>query len=140
MTFKPGQSGNPKGSAKGRKDWRTALRGKLEAAAPAIIDDLIARATEDLRIALFIANKVLPDATHKASPITTPLGLKGTPAEQADQVTGALAGGKISLDESHALMTALGGAAAIRTNSELTQRLESLERTLAELTGTTNAK
>ena len=130
--FPKGVSGNPKGKPKGAKNWRTKVREQLETSAPIIIQDLISRAPKNLKIALFLVDKSLPAASHRALPIASPIVLTGTPADRADQITQALAAGVLSLDESAALLGALSTASTIRSNEELADRLDRVEKLLAK--------
>lgn len=139
MTFQKGVSGNPKGKPKGTKHWRTKVREQLETAAPEIIADLISRAPKNLKVALFITDKVLPPASNRAVPILPALSLTGTPGDKADQIADALAGGRITIEESAAMLSALATAAAIRQASDTATRLAAVEKMLADLTGATNA-
>ena len=139
MTFQKGVSGNPKGKPNGTKHWRTKVREQLETAAPDIIADLIARAPKNLKVALFITDKVLPPASNRAVPILPAIILTGSPGDKADQVADALAGGKLTIEEAGAMLDALATAANIRQASDTATRLTAVEKLLADLTGTPHA-
>lgn len=131
--FQKGQSGNPRGRPKGSKDWRAQVRAKLEGVAPELVDDLLRHAGKNLRVKLFLADKILPPA--RSAPIGVDLKLTGSPADRADAVVDALASGRLTLEEAKALLDALGAAQAIREANAIAERLEALERQLAALGG-----
>ena len=133
MTFVKGVSGNPKGKAKGTRDWRSKLRTKIEDAAPTLIADLLEQAKSDPRVMMYLFNKVIPDAAHRDEPVKTALSLTGSPADQADQVGIALAAGKITRDDAKAILDSLATATTIRASSELSTRIEHLEKIIATL-------
>ncbi len=148
MAWKKGESGNPAGKPKGAVSRQTKARLELESIQSALRTELDNNAKDILNAMIFRAVKAknvqagmaLLSRLLPASAPICPVVLEGTPAERADMVLTELAAGRITEAAAKALLDGLATAAAIRTASDTATRLESLEKTLAALTGTTDAK
>ncbi len=124
--FKPGQSGNPRGKPKGTRSWTSKFRDQLAESVPDVLESLIQQAKEgDTAAAKLILDRVLPSLKPAEQSIKLPL--EGTPAEQAQQVIAALAGGKLAVGEASAVLSSLTSLAKIEEFTELEQRIAALE-------------
>lgn len=125
MTFKKGQSGNPKGRKPGVPTrTTTALREaflnvyrKLGAE-----KHLAAWAQEDpAGFYRIMGSKLIPNG----APIR--ISLSGTPAEQAQQVTSALADGRLTPEEASSVMGVIQRQIRIMEADELEKRVAAIE-------------
>jgi|GEM_PF-5768944 len=147
MTWKKGESGNINGKPKGLLGKKTIARMELESIQTMLrssldkdAKDILAAMIDSAKTGNVVAGRALLDRLLPPSAPVVPFALTGTPAEQADQITAALAAGRMVASDAKALLEAVAVAANIRNATDTATRLESLERTISELTGTTNAK
>jgi hypothetical protein len=132
--WQKGQSGNISGRRKGTVLAQTAVRKMIEEASADIVAKQIEHAKKGSPlVAKFLLEKILPPA--RSAPISAPVELEGTPAEQAEQIVGMLASGEIATGEGVALLNAIAASQAIAGNEELAERLGRIEAKLAALTG-----
>jgi hypothetical protein len=134
--FRPGESGNRKGRPKGALTAATRLRREIEAHGDAILKKQIETALKgNPYVAKFLLELILPRA--KSLPLNEPVTLTGDLPEQAERVKALLAEGRISIDESFAMLDVIGRVQSITDQGALTQRLTEIEAKLAQLIGTT---
>jgi hypothetical protein len=108
------------------------LRKMIEAPAPLLLRILLEAAIAgDVGAARFLVDHVMP--IPRSAPLSTPVALTGTPAERAEQIATLLSSGKITVEESQALLAAVEAVQRVRDNGELVGRLTALERQLAAL-------
>jgi hypothetical protein len=126
--FKPGVSGNPKGKPKD-KTPATLLRKSIAEAMPEIILALIEQAKGgDVAAAKCLLDRVCPTLKPQAQPICLPVN--GSLVEQGGEVIRATLAGQIPPDIGSQLITALSNQGKLVELQELTERLQSIEKTL----------
>lgn len=131
-TWKPGQSGNPRGRTQGAGEI-----GKLRAAiaehVPGIIAGMVAKALEgDVGAARLLLERAIPPI--KAMDQTHALKLPdGTLTEQGRAVLSAVAAGELPPAQGAQLVAAIGQLARV-------VEIDELERRIAALEGTRNGK
>ena len=147
MVWKKGESGNPNGKPKGILGKKTMARIELESMQTMLrssldkdAKDILAAMIDSAKTGNVVAGRALLDRLLPPSAPVVPFTLTGSPAEQADQITAELAAGRMVASDAKALMDAIASAANIRSNSELSTRLEAMEKTLMALTGSVDAK
>ena len=127
--FNPGQSGNPKGRARGSNNKITALREELEESLPEVFEKLIASAKRGShRHVKLVLERTLPPLRPQDTAIK--LRLRGSLEDKAQTIVNAVSGGRITLDEGNKLMELLTSQAKILETHELAERLEAIEQML----------
>ena len=134
MSFKPGQSGNPKGKPKGTKDKRTALRALLAPHAHDLIEKAVALALDGDTTALKLClDRCIPAYKPQPTPVQfTPTG--DTLTDQARAIITAMASGEIPPDVATNMLTALGNLGKIQEFDEFERRIAALEEQSCEKT------
>ncbi|MEZ5544253.1 MAG: DUF5681 domain-containing protein [Lysobacteraceae bacterium] len=129
-SFRPGQSGNPKGRPKGAPDRRNQWREALSDDLPNIVEQLKRRAAngDDFAIRL-ILDRVAAPLRPQGPTIELPelLAAEGLTAK-AEAVLSAIASGRLPVDTGRALMESVAAVAKATEVQELTKRVDSLER------------
>lgn len=125
--WKPGESGNPKGRAKG-----SGATGKLRAAIaddlPAIIAALTERARAgDPAAAKLLLDRVLPALKAEAAPVAVPGMAHGSLTERAEAALRAVADGEVAPDTGASLVGAVAAVARVVEVTDLQARIEKLE-------------
>lgn len=128
--WKPGESGNPAGRAKG-----SGLAGKLRKAIADSADDivlaLIAQAKAgDVGAARVLLERALPAYKATAQPVALPGLADGTLTDKAQAVIAAAGAGDVAPDIAAQLVAAIGQTARVVEIEELQERIEAIERTL----------
>ncbi len=133
MTFRKGQSGNPKGRPKGRKTTAQALRERITERAGEVLDTVVdAALAGNLLAAQLLLSRCIPPARGQAVPVELPaLAVAGTLTEKADAVLAAVGAGELAPDVGAQLIGAVAGAARIAEIAELADRLAAIERALS---------
>lgn len=131
-TWKPGQSGNPKGRSPGSGEIGK-LRASIAQHVPGIIDSLVAKALEgDAGAARLLLERAIPPI--KAADQTHQLNLpEGTLTDQGRAVLAAVAAGDLPPAQGAQLVAAIGQLARV-------VEIDELERRIAALEGSRNGK
>lgn len=127
-SWKPGQSGNPKGRPKGSINTSTRLRKMIDV--EGIIKKLQAAAIDgDVQAARTLLERALPVYRLTAEPVQVP-GIHGadTLTDKARVVLEAVADGCVPPDVGAQLVTAIGAVARVAEMDELLRRIEALEK------------
>ena len=133
MTFRKGQSGNPKGRPPGRKTTAQALRERINERAGEVLQTVVdAALAGNLLAAQLLLSRCIPPARGQAVPVELPaLAVAGTLTEKADAVLAAVGAGELAPDVGAQLIGAVAGAARIAEIAELADRLAAIERALS---------
>ena len=126
-SWKPGESGNPKGRPKGSGDV-AKVRAAIAARIPELLAAMMQRALDgDVGAArLLLERTVAPlKATELAQPLNLPLG---TLTEQGRAVMAAVSAGELAPGQGAALVGALGALARVAEVDELAARVAELEK------------
>ena len=128
MTWRKGQSGNPKGRPPGVGEV-ARLRAAIAEHVPTIITRLVERATMegDTQAARLLLERVLPPVKPVALPEPLPVPATGSLAERAEAVLAAMAAGQASADAAEAALAGLVAVARLRTIDDLERRISALE-------------
>ena len=125
--WKPGESGNPEGRAKGSINAATKLRRMIDA--EGIVKKLQEAALAgDVQAARTLLERALPVYRASAEPVQLP-GLNDALelADKAHAVLAAVADGSIPPDLGAQLVTAIGTVARVAEVDELGRRIAALE-------------
>lgn len=126
-SWKPGQSGNPKGRTPGSGQLQR-LRASIAADVPDILARLVdAAKAGDVQAARLILERVLPPVKAVEQAVEIPFPNGGTLTAKASAVLSAAAAGVLAPGQAAQLITALGGVAKISEIEDLTIRIEKLE-------------
>ena len=124
--FQPGQSGNPKGRAKGKPLLVTELRTAIEAKSDEIFQAVIDAAVNgDMAACKMLLDRITPALKPQALSINLPV--KKTLSEQGNEIVRATMDGSIPPDIGSQLITALANQSRIVEIDELAKRVEVLE-------------
>lgn len=125
-TWKPGQSGNPKGRSPGSGEIGK-LRASIAQHVPEIIDRMVAKALEgDAGAARLLLERAIPPI--KAADQTHHLNLpEGTLTDQGRAVLAAVAAGDLPPAQGAQLVAAIGQLARVAEIDELERRIAALE-------------
>lgn len=136
MTFKQGQSGNPKGRPKGVIDKRTKLRDYLEPHAEELIQKTVELAlTGEINALRLCLERLIPKARHEA--INLNLSDSNLTQAQAIMQAGstilqAVANGEMPPEQGKAFAAMLEQQRKTIETVDLTRRLEELEELLKQ--------
>lgn len=127
--WKPGQSGNPKGRAKGSENPATKLRKMIDTGA--LVQRLQdAAMAGDVQAARTLLERALPVYRTTAEPVDIPeLDGNGTLTGKAGAVLTAVGAGRVPPDVGASLVAAIGNVAKLAEVDELTRRVAALEET-----------
>jgi len=128
LTWRKGQSGNPKGRPPGVGEV-ARLRAAIAEHVPTIIARLVERATMegDTQAARLLLERVLPPVKAMALPEPLPLPATGSLAERAEAVLAAMAKGQASPDAAETALAGLATLARLRLIDDLERRIALLE-------------
>jgi len=127
--FQPGQSGNPKGRAKGKPLLVTELRTAIEAKSDEIFQAVIDAAVNgDMAACKMLLDRITPALKPQALSINLPV--KETLPEQGNEIIRATMAGQISPDIGSQLITALSNQGRLVELQELAERLSRIEKKL----------
>ena len=124
--WKPGESGNPKGRARGGGDIGK-LRQSIAEHVPDIIARLVQAATAgDAAAARLLLERVIPSI--KAAELPAPMDLpEGSLADQGRAVLAAAGAGDLAPGQAAQLLSGLGSLAKLIETDELAARIAVLE-------------
>ena len=125
-SWKPGESGNPAGRARGAGDVGK-LRASIAAHVPAIIDKLVEQAKAgDPGAARLLLERVLSPmkATEQAVTLALPVG---SLADQGRALLAAAGSGGLAPGQAAQLLAGLGALAKLIETDELERRIAALE-------------
>ncbi len=133
MPFEKGNSGNPNGRPRGNTSnliIKEALAAVFEDGESGLIKNICESAKAgDIQAATILINRLYP--ALKPVQEVTPFTLAGdNPAEQAQSVLAAVAGGQIPVEIGVQLIAAISQTLQIMEVTELAERLEQIEKTL----------
>lgn len=126
-TWKPGQSGNPKGRAPGSSEV-AKIRAAIAADLPGILKTLVEQALAgDTQAARLLLDRVLPPLKpqEQAQAIALPAG---SLTEQGRAILTAVAAAELAPGQGAQLLSAIGSLARVAEIDELAQRIEALEK------------
>jgi hypothetical protein len=125
--WKPGQSGNPNGRAKGSINAATRLRKMIDV--EGIITKLQSAAlTGDVQSARTLLERALPPLRAIAEPVSVPAAAAAeTPTDKAKAIMDAIASGTIPPDIGAQIITALGAMVRVVEIDDLEKRISALE-------------
>jgi hypothetical protein len=124
--WKPGESGNPRGRARGSGDIGK-LRQSIAEHVPDIISTLVEQAKGgDAGAARLLMERVIPPL--KAVEVPTPMALPdGTLADQGRAVVAAAGAGLLVPGQAAQMLAGLGALAKLIESDELERRIAALE-------------
>lgn len=125
-TWKPGQSGNPKGRTPGTGEV-AKIRQAIASRIPEVLESLVVRALDgDVGAARLLLERTV--APLKAIEPAMPIAMPGdTLTEKARSVLDALARGEVSAGQAVAMLGAVGALARVVEVDELAARVAALE-------------
>lgn len=136
MTFKPGQSGNPRGRPRGIPDRRTLLTKALADAAPGVSAKVVAMALEgDMQAASLVLSRVHPPLRPRSETVTFDLNPDAPVAEQAKQIIMATACGQIDPDTCKMLMDCLSAFVGLKDVETLLSHMRQLKNNSPAIPG-----
>lgn len=125
-TWKPGQSGNPKGRPQGTGEIGK-LRQAIHARLPELLENLMGQAlVGDVQAARLLMERAIPPmkATEQAQPMSLPAG---SLTDQGRAVLQAVAAGELAPGQGAQLVSAIGQLARVVEIDELERRIAALE-------------
>ncbi len=133
MTFRPGQSGNPRGRRPGTMT-QLKLRKAIQDDLAEIISAMVERAKGgDVAAARLLADKVLPSIKPVDFPAPLPRSTDLTDAIQGPQaILSGLATGALTPEQANAFAAVLANIAKVKEINTFEERLNALERAHAE--------
>ncbi len=126
-TWKPGQSGNPKGRSPGSGEV-AKIRAAIAAEVPAILKTLVEQALSgDTQAARLLLERTVPalKPAEQAQAIALP---DGSLTEQGRAILAAVAGAELAPGQGAQLLSAIGSLARVAEIDDLAQRIEALEK------------
>jgi hypothetical protein len=128
VTWRKGQSGNPKGRPPGVGEV-ARLRAAISQCLPEVLGRLVQQAREgDTQAARLLLERVLPPVKAVALAEPLPLPATGSLAERAEAVLAAMVKGETAPDAAEAAMAGLMAVARLRTIDDLERRIAALEQ------------
>ena len=125
--WRPGQSGNPKGKAKGAGEV-AKIRAAIAADVPGILKALTEQALAgDVQAARLLLDRTVPalKPVEPSQALTLP---DGSLTEQGRAVLASVAAGELAPGQGAGLIAAIGALARVAEIDELAQRIEALEQ------------
>jgi len=127
MPFVKGQSGNTKGRPPG-PTARSKFREQVDAAIPGIVANLVQQAQAgDMQAASLILNRCIPALKPTSDPAKLVMPRSGSLSDKGERIIAAAMAGTVAPDEAKALIDMLSAQAKLIEQSEIVQRLESIE-------------
>lgn len=126
MTFRKGQSGNPKGRPRGIVS-QAKLRAAIEKDIPDILDVLTEQAKAgDVGACKLLLDRVLPALKPQDTPVCLPLG--DDLAASGRAVLAAVGAGEATPEQGAKILQGFGALARVIETDELLKRVEALEK------------
>lgn len=126
--FAPGESGNPKGRPRGRKDRRTALRELIAPHVPAILNRVVQAALNgDMAAAKLLLERTVPALRPRGELVRIEMKPDATLAERGAAVVAATLDGNLTPAEAADVLAALASQARLIESTDLVCRVELLE-------------
>ena len=126
-SWKPGQSGNPKGKPPGSGELQK-LRASISAEVPEILAALVTAAKAgDMQAARLILERVLPPIKAIEHAQSIPLSEGDSLTASGRSVLSAVASGDLAPGQASQLLTAIGALARVTETDELVRRIGALE-------------
>ena len=130
MAFKKGEVANPGGRPPGNTE-RNKFRQQIVTVLPEIIAEIVKQAMNgDLVAARMILDRCIPSLKPTSDAATLPDVPLGTLAERGMHIITAAAAGQITPDDAAGSMALLTAQAKLVEQTEIVQRLESIENAL----------
>ena len=136
VTFRPGQSGNPRGRPKGARDRRSELRALLQPHSRALIAKAVELALEGDTTAIKLClDRLIPQVKPKDEAVTFTLGPDGVNNPKGILATGeniikAVSQSDLTPEQGRTLTAVLESQRKFMEMAELDQRLTALEKAL----------
>lgn len=129
-SFAKGKSANPRGRPAG-KTSRARFRALVTPSLPEIIQKLVSAAKGgDLQASKIILDRCIP--ALKPTSDTVAITTSGTLAERGERIITAMSKGECSPDQAKAALDVLTAQSKLIEQSEITERLEAIEKWLHE--------
>lgn len=126
--FMPGESGNPKGRPRGRKDRRSALRELIAPHVPAVLDRVVQAALSgDMAAAKLLLERTVPVLRPHGELVRIEMKPDATLAEHGAAIVAATLAGSLTPAEAADVLTALASQARLIESTDLALRVELLE-------------
>jgi hypothetical protein len=126
--FTPGESGNPKGRPRGRKDRRAALRELIAPHVPAILDRVVQAALSgDMAAAKLLLERTVPALRPRGELVQIEISPDAALAEHGAAVVAATLAGNLTPAEAADVLAALASQARLIESTDLVRRVELLE-------------
>ena len=126
--FTPGESGNPKGRPRGRKDRRAALRELIAPHVPAILERVVQAALSgDMAAAKLLLERTVPALRPRSELVRIEMTPDATLAERGAAVVAATLAGILTPAEAADVLTAFASQARLIESTDLVRRVELLE-------------
>jgi translation elongation factor EF-Tu-like GTPase len=130
--FKPGQSGNPRGRPRGKRNSNVEMRDAIAQRIPDVVSRVvIAALSGDMTAAKLLLDRVLPPLRPRDEPVPLPVPLSANLSGRGEVVVQALMAGRLSATDASAILGALAHQARLLESTELDRRVSELEKAYA---------
>lgn len=126
--WKPGQSGNPAGKAKGTLNKKTLVAKALDERAEDVAKAMIAKALEgDTSAGRLVLERVQAPKRSEGTRVNFQLNTDASVADQARQVLAAMASGEVDVEIGQIFLNSLSTFSGLIEHTELAKRITELE-------------
>jgi hypothetical protein len=127
--FKAGQSGNPRGRPRGKRNSSAEMRDAIAMRIPDVIERVIAAALDgDAAAAKLLLDRSLPPLRPRDEAVALPVPADTHLSTRGEAVVQALMAGQLGADIANATLSALAHQARLVESTELEQRVSELEK------------